>query len=601
MKKKLTALLLVLCMLAAMCSVTAFAQDGDALELTNVDKGPNAPTSMVNEDGTAKDPTLPKYQKNMAALGDITFTGDAANGYMAAFGANLGEMEAYNAGPGSAKWVALVLTFSKTAADNIEHGSGKTFEDADVNDAAAFGGNEKSVVLWLSLKAGDTIVTINGKDGVKAFDLTVRVTDTTPAPTPDPIVTGVTKAKDTVDTITGDEAAGYKANMQQVSEVNFDADTATITVKADVDNMTKYLADSADHPLKDAKPYALVLEFGQAVDNISAESGYGINAEDKADAAKFYNGAVDEKNLIVFWLNAETQTRTFTLKGNNGGSQDVTVKVVNTHQEPTPEEPTPEEPTVEVETGEGTSSLPADAPAAEKQAADEVAAAVASVPAPVINTRTNISAADQTKIDAALQTAVNNNETNVRAEVTLAYDVQEVKTETDGVAREFTVDVTPVVTVYSDTNTSGTPVDGVKLTGAVTFHIPVPADFAAKYVSARVLHNGTQIDAEAAFKDDSGIKYIVVTTTNGFSPFTVIGNLRTNDNTGSNTNNNNNNTGSNTGTSTNNANTGSSAAAPTSNVPKTSGATYSALWGMLTLLSTGGLGALGLGSKKLRK
>lgn len=141
------------------------------------------------------------------------------------------------------------------------------------------------------------------------------------------IVKGVTKAVREPRTIsTTDELYAYRSNMDAVQEVQWDAEHSTITVTADREHMKPYQGGAGEKEY-----FALVMEVNQDTADVSASNGYTINDEDKRDAAAFYDGEAEGKNLIVFWLDAQQATRKFTLTAGKD-QQEITVKVVNTSE-----------------------------------------------------------------------------------------------------------------------------------------------------------------------------------------------------------------------------------------------------------------------------
>ena len=264
--------------------------------------------------------------KNLAAVKSV---GMAEDGSALLVTANLDAMDAYKMGeaPSEGKWFPVLVGFvdsdgTGAAADVVTTGNSEYgIEAADKSDVEAFGGTlGTDVVLWLNAnedKLERTLSFKNGADGPEqSFDIVISDTE--------PLTMNVTKAQSNPSTMMGDDLTSYQANMAQVESVAYDAEKGEITVNADVDGMQAYQGGAGEK-----KYYALVMEFAGEVENITAENGYGINSEDKADAAEFYDGDAAGKGLVVFWLNAADAERTFTLT-RDGKTQNITVKVVDT-------------------------------------------------------------------------------------------------------------------------------------------------------------------------------------------------------------------------------------------------------------------------------
>lgn len=122
----------------------------------------------------------------------------------------------------------------------------------------------------------------------------------------------------------------YKANMAKVKKVIYSKKAKTITVLANVDEMTAYR-----ETLEGQLLYTLVMDFGANKDSVTAvtEQGgqYTFNPEDKTDGAKFVpeTNKNDAAGPIVFWLDANRAATKVVLKdGNDGTAETYTVNVV---------------------------------------------------------------------------------------------------------------------------------------------------------------------------------------------------------------------------------------------------------------------------------
>lgn len=355
-KKRIFASLVAVCMVFTLLPATAMAAEGTeetpAQLVNGVIKAQDNPKTMESD-------KLEAYQTNMGMISGVDY--DPDSGVITVAANRSGMVPYYSVGGGWKTYYALVMDFGdKTVMTDGE--SGKTYylqasdgygiENADIDDAKYFVPGyaedeyKNPVVFWLNAAQDERSFILKytepaqegGKAAVKTQNITVKMKDTSKL-----IDAVVPAAPESTAVVNPTENAFYKKNMSSITDVNASKlkTDGTITVTADRTQMEQYYREG-DTTKK--KYYALVMDFNKINENfnkaiagkaellqsknIGAENGYEIAVSDyegeafkkqsteggePQDPAAPAAETSSDSNSIVFWLNAEDDTRSFTL------------------------------------------------------------------------------------------------------------------------------------------------------------------------------------------------------------------------------------------------------------------------------------------------
>ena len=144
-------------------------------------------------------------------------------------------------------------------------------------------------------------------------------------------VANVYLAKETTslpsDKLPQDNLVDYDHNQAHVTRGYYDAATGDFGVTASVGNMRTYTINNN----QDRKPYVVVLEFSESISDLVTAAGDPVLYGTQNDASNYYNGANDNKYLVL-WLDASKNGTIELLHVSSSRKTSINVNVTDSSQ-----------------------------------------------------------------------------------------------------------------------------------------------------------------------------------------------------------------------------------------------------------------------------